>query len=172
MYDQPRYDPLEASALFPDGRSARSYPAGTVPYAEGTSSPNDPALTGKTLTGELVKGSPVKVDTALVTLGQERYNIYCIPCHGPAGKGDGKVIPFGFPKPPDLTGDTVKALSAGDIFNVIANGKGNMYPYGYRVKPNERWAIISYIRALQLKNGAVKPAELTPDQLNQIGSQP
>jgi mono/diheme cytochrome c family protein len=169
---QARYDPLEPSSLFADGRSSRALVDNTVPYLPGDKSPDDPALTGLDENGQPVKNFPVKVDKALVQLGQERFNIYCIPCHGPIGAGDGKVIPFGFTKPPDLKGDVVKALSNGDIFQVIKNGKGQMFSYGYRVKPDERWAIISYIRALQLKNGAVNPRDLTDSDLNSIGNQP
>jgi mono/diheme cytochrome c family protein len=171
MRDQPRYDPLQASEFFPDGKSARLPPAGSVPYsAEG--SPSDPAVSGMDENGELLTSFPVEVTKELVVSGQERYNIYCIPCHGPAGEGNGKVTAFGFGKPPSLLSDEAKALTDGAIFEVITFGKEKMFPYGYRVKPNERWAVISYIRALQLKNGAVNPADLTPDDLKQLGGQP
>lgn len=168
MVQQPRYNPLSSSAIFPNGQSAQMPVAGSVPF-QATGSPNDPRLTGQDSGGEPLKGWPVKVDVALVQQGEERYNIYCVPCHGPTAQGNGKVTGFGFPKPPDLL--TNKTLTNGDIFNVITNGKGKMYSYGYRVQPDERWAIIAYIRAMQLKNGSVDPTSLTPDQLNQIGSQ-
>ena len=168
MVQQPRYNPLSSSAVFPNGQSALMPVAGSVPF-QATGSPNDPRLTGQDNSGQPVKGWPVKVDAALVQLGQTRYNIYCVPCHGSTAQGNGKVIGFGFPKPPDLLAN--KTLSNGDIFNVITNGKGKMFSYGYRVKPDERWAVIAYIRAMQLKNGSVDPTSLTPDQLNQIGSQ-
>lgn len=171
LIDQPRYDPLEAGDLFADGQSARQPVPGTVPYS-GDSSPNSPELTGQADNGEPTKGFPVKVDQKLVQLGQERYNIYCIPCHGPAGEGNGKVTAFGFGKPPSLLADPAKALSDGDIFMIIENGRGKMFPYGYRVKAPERWAVIAYVRALQLKNGAANPQELTPEQIDQIGKQP
>lgn len=169
MVAQPRYNPLSSSSLFPNGQSAQMPVAGSVPF-QATGSPNDPALTGLDASGQPVKGWPVKVDQPLVQLGQERYNIYCVPCHGATAQGNGKVTGFGFPKPPDLL--TNQTLTNGDIFAVITNGKGKMFSYGYRVKANERWAIIAYIRAMQLKNGAVDAGALTPDQLNQIGSQP
>lgn len=172
MDNQPRYDPLEPSQLFPDGRSAQAFVSGSVPYQPGDQSPNSPALTGLDENGQPVKGFPVTVDKNLVQQGQDRFNIYCIPCHGPSGAGDGKVIPFGFSKPPNLLGDEVKALANGDIFQIIKSGKGKMFSYGYRVKPDERWAIIAYIRAMQLKNGPVNPQDLTPEDLNQLGSQP
>lgn len=168
MVAQPRYNPLAPSSFFPNGQSALMPVPGSVPFMA-TGSPNDPALTGLDTSGKPLKGWPVKVDAALLQLGQERYSIYCVPCHGTSAQGNGKVTGFGFPKPPDLL--TNKTLSNGDIFNVITNGKGKMFSYGYRVKPPERWAIIAYLRAMQLKNGEVDPASLTPDQLNQIGSQ-
>jgi mono/diheme cytochrome c family protein len=170
MRDQPRYDPLEASSLFADGRSARPLQPGTVPYtAEG--SPNDQALTGLDETGQPAQGFPasVTVDEKLLAKGEERFNIFCVPCHGPAGEGNGKVTGFGFGKPPSLLADPAKALTDGDIFQIITIGRGKMWPYGYRVKADERWAVISYVRALQLKNGAVKASDLTPADLQQIG---
>ncbi len=170
MRYQPRYNPLAASPLFADGRSARPLQPGTVAYS-GQGSPNDPALTGLDETGKPVKGFPssVTVDEKLVAKGEERFNIYCKPCHGPAGEGNGTVIGFGFSKPPSLLADNAKTLTNGDIFQIITNGRGKMWPYGYRVKADERWAVISYVRALQLKNGAVKASDLTPADLQQIG---
>ncbi len=142
-----------------------------MPYY-GDLSPNDPTLTGVDESGNPVKDIPVAVDQNLVKLGQERYDIYCIPCHGASGQGDGKVVTFGFSKPPDLLAANAKGLTAGEIFGIIENGRGKMFPYGYRVKPAERWAVISYVRAMQLKNGPVTPSDLTPAELNQLGKQP
>jgi mono/diheme cytochrome c family protein len=170
MYAQPRYVPLGPSDIFPNGQSARLPVAGSVQYAS-TETPNSPAFTGLDDAGQPVKGFPVKVDKALVQQGMDRYNIYCIPCHGPAGEGNGKAVSFGFPKPPDLLGSTAKALANGEIFQIIQNGRGKMFSYGYRVNAQERWAIAAYIRALELKNGAVDPNTLTPAEIDQIGSQ-
>lgn len=171
MVDQPRYDPLSASDFLPNGQSAQNIPVGAVAYSA-TSSPNDPLLTAQDASGQPYKGFPMPVNKELVELGKERFDIYCVPCHGPNGEGDGKVVAFQFPKPPSLLAPESMALTNFDIFSIIADGKGKMFSYGYRVKPYERWAVIAYIRALQLKNGAVTPQELTQDQLNQIGSQP
>jgi mono/diheme cytochrome c family protein len=169
MEVQPRYDPLAESDFFPNHQSALLPVEGSVAYAGSASSDTPATTTGLDENGKPVTGFPVKVDQALLTLGQERYNIYCVPCHGPSGKGDGKVISFGFPKPANLLGDEVKGLSNGEIFQVIQNGKGKMFSYGYRVKAPERWAIIAYIRAMQIKNGPVNPGDVTPDLLNQLG---
>lgn len=171
MIDQPRYDALQGSQFFTDGSSARVPPDGTVPYmAEG--SPADPALTGLDSSGQALTVMPVEITQELVAQGEERFSIYCVPCHGPAGEGNGKVTGFGFPKPPNLLSEDTKALTDGQIFDIITNGQGNMFPYGYRVKPDERWAVIAYVRALQLKNGAVNAQDLTPEEINQLGSQP
>jgi mono/diheme cytochrome c family protein len=168
MVDQPRLDPLEPSTIFADGLSARPVVPGTVPYnPEGN--PDNPALTGLDADGEPVADLPVEVTQELVAKGKERYNIYCVPCHGPAGEGNGKAVTFGFPKPPALVGGD--ELTNGQIFQIIKNGQGTMFPYGYRVKPAERWAVIAYIRALQLRGGEVNPAELTPEELSGLGAQ-
>jgi mono/diheme cytochrome c family protein len=170
MYAQPRYDPLGASDIFPNGQSAQLPVAGSVPYAS-TESPNSPALTGQDDKGQPAKGFPVTVTKELVQQGQDRYNIYCIPCHGPNGEGNGKAVGFGFPKPPSLLAANAKGLANGDIFQIIQNGRGKMFSYGYRVNASERWAVIAYIRALQLKNGPADPATLTPADIDQIGKQ-
>lgn len=184
MADQPRYDLLEPSQFFPNGQSAQPLPEGVVPYAQNKGqsvfseasgeaiSPNDPALTGVDETGSPVSGFPVTVDQDLVSLGQERFNIYCVPCHGATGEANGVAIQFGVQKPPSLLDTNARTLTSGDIFKLITEGRGKMFPYGYRVQPTERWAIISYIRALQLKSGPADPASLTADDLKAIEGQP
>lgn len=170
MNYQPKYNPYAASPLFANGTSAQNPIPGTVPYsADG--SILSPARTGLDETGAAVKTFPVPVTKELVQKGQERFGIYCTPCHGVKGDGNGKATGFGFPKPPDLLASNAKGLSDGDIFAIITNGRGKMFSYGYRVKADERWAVISYIRAMQLKNGPVDPASLTADEINQIGKQ-
>ena len=171
MGDQPRYDPLEDSQLFPDGQSARPLVEGSVPFT-GEGSPNNPEQTGLDENGEPIEGLPVEVNPELVALGQERYNIFCTPCHGAVGEGNGRAVSFGVPKPPSLLDENARNLTSGQLFDIITNGQGQMFPYGYRVKSDERWAIISYIRALQLKEGAVNLEELTEAEIQQIGDQP
>lgn len=167
---QPRYDPLSPGGLFPNGQSAQAPVPGSVSFS-GDSSPNSPALTGVDDKGQSVKVFPAAVSVEMIRRGQDRYNIFCVPCHGAAGAGDGMVTTFGFPKPPSLLADEAKALTVGDMFQIIQNGKGKMFSYGYRVKPADRWAVIAYIRALELKNGPVDPQKLTPADLKQIGGQ-
>jgi mono/diheme cytochrome c family protein len=168
MADQPRFDPLSGTTLFADGRSARPDVPNTVPYSADNSA-NSPINTALGDNGQPFLGFPEPVTQALVARGQARYTIYCVPCHGPNGKGDGKVITFQFPKPPDLLSSDTVALSNKEIFDTITNGTGKMFPYAYRVQPPDRWAIIAYVRALQLKNGPVTPTNLTPADLDQIG---
>lgn len=171
MNYQPRLNPLSASAFFADGSSARLPVTGSVPYSTDGSA-NSPVTTGMGDNGQPIAGFPMPVTQALVAQGQVRYNIYCIPCHGPSGKGDGKVVPFGYPKPPDLLSADIVGTSNYEIFTAITNGFQKMFPYAYRVKPPERWAIIAYVRALQLKNGPANPQDLTPADLDQIGKNP
>ena len=166
MDTQPYNRPLSASDFFADGRSARMLVPGTVPQTDQKA--DDPALTGLSANGDPVTQIPVPVTNDLVNRGQERFDIYCVVCHGVDGHADGKAIAFGFPKPPDLLGAEVKSFSVGHIFNVITNGKDNMLSYAYRVKPPDRWAIIAYLRAMQLKGGHLTQ-DLTPEELQQLG---
>lgn len=185
MAIQPRYDPFEPSEFFEDGMASRHPPAGSVPFAlsEGVSpfadvegeeplSPNSPILTGVNVDGNPIEGFPLPVDQALVSLGKERYDIYCVPCHGPSGEGNGRAVPFGVTRPPSLIDDAARGLTSGTIFQVITEGKGQMFPYAYRVNPHERWAIIAYIRALQINGGPADPASLSPADLQNIEGQP
>lgn len=171
MLVQPRYDTLGSSDLFADGQAARQPVPGTVPYAaEG--SINSPELTGQSESGEPLENFPVELNAEMLQHGQEQYNIYCVPCHGPAGEGNGRVVQYGFAKPPSLLADNAKNMTNGDMFTIIRDGRGNMFPYGYRVKAPERWAIIAFVRALQMQNGPVNARDLTPEQIEQLGNQP
>jgi hypothetical protein len=171
MNVQPRLNPLSETTLFADGSSARPLVPNSVPYSADNSA-NSPVNTGMDTNGRPVAGFPQPVTQDLVAKGQERFNIYCTPYHGASGKGDGKVVTFNFPKPPDLLGSDLVELSNYEMFGAITDGFGKMLSYAYRVKPPERWAIIAYIRALQLKNGPVNPKDLTPADLKQIEQNP
>jgi len=166
MIYQPYNRPLSQNDLFADGRSARSLVSGTIPQTD--QKVDDPAITGLDANGQPLTIFPVPVTNELVKRGQERFNIYCMVCHGVDGHGDGKVVGFQFPKPPDLLGSDARAFSTGKIFDIIANGQGNMLPYGYRIKAPDRWAVIAYLRAMQLKNGHLTQ-DLTPEELQQLG---
>jgi len=98
----------------------------------------------------LVDEFPFPVTHEVLDRGRERFNIYCSPCHGMSGDGDGMIVQRGFRRPPSLHVDRLRTAPAGHFFDVITNGFGVMYPYDYRVEPSDRWAIAAYIRALQL----------------------
>ena len=119
---QPYNRPLSQNDLFADGRSARNLVPGTV--AQTDQKVDDPAVTGLDQSGQPLTTFPVPVTNDLVTRGQERFNIYCVVCHGVDGHGDGKVVGFQFPKPPDLLSDDAKTFSVGKIFDIITNGQG------------------------------------------------
>ena len=157
MYDQPRYEPLEASEFFADGGSARPLVEGTIP--RGWLREDEALYTGK-LNGEFVSKLPVPVDRQLFERGRERFNIYCSVCHSRTGDGDGMIVRRGFRKPPSLvTTERLLEAPAGHFFDVMTNGFGAMPSYASRVSPEDRWAIVAYIRALQLgQNGRIEDA--------------
>ena len=149
MHVQPRYNPYDPSDFFGDGLSARLPVPGTVPRGELTLGPQELLYTGK-VNGQPSDAFPYAVTQEIVDRGRERYNVFCSPCHGFVGEGDGMIVQRGFRHPPSFHEDRMRTAPAGHYFDVITNGFGVMYPYGYRVSPPDRWAIIAYIRALQL----------------------
>jgi mono/diheme cytochrome c family protein len=159
MYDQPRYKPYAKSQLFEDGTSARTAPEGTQPRARGAFSESSGGRVGgeavqADIAAERAQANPYPVDLALLRRGQERYTIYCMPCHSPAGDGDGLVVRRGFPPPPTYHQDRLRNAPDRHLYDVIKNGYGVMVSYGDRVEPADRWAIVAYIRALQLSQHA------------------
>ena len=168
MYDQPRYKTFGASSLFEDGASARMPPAGTQPRARGAFADSSGGRRGTDavqadVVAARAETNPYPVDLALLRRGQDRYSIYCLPCHSPAGDGDGLVVRRGFPAPPSFHIDRLRAVPDRYIYDVITHGHGVMVSYADRVEPAERWAIVAFIRALQLSQHAAAgelPAEL------------
>jgi len=140
MREQKRYATYAAAELWPDGTSARPPPAGVVAQS-------DPQR-------KAASDTPPAITKIFIERGRERYDIYCSPCHGLDGKGDGMVVRRGFPKPPSYTDARLGAAPARHFFDVITNGYGVMYSYATRVTPEDRWAIIAYIRSLQLSQQA------------------
>jgi hypothetical protein len=153
MHVQPRYNPFDPTDFFEDGQSARMPVAGTVPHGDLTTGPEELLYTGK-VNGVLADALPFPVSREVLDRGRERFDIYCTPCHGLSGDGDGMIVQRGFRRPPSLHIDRLRTAPAGHFFDVITNGFGVMYPYDYRVAPSDRWAIVAYIRALQLSRQA------------------
>ena len=147
MADQPSYTPLQESAFFDDGMASRRLVAGTI--ARGQLQEDDHFYRGK-VAGEFVTTFPSEVDLGVLYRGQERYSIYCSPCHGPRGDGDGMIVQRGYRTPPPFHTDQLRERPVGYLFDVITNGFGVMPPYAAQVPPEDRWAIVAYVRALQL----------------------
>jgi mono/diheme cytochrome c family protein len=159
MYDQPRYKPMRESSLFPDGASARPPVQGTVPAATGNLAGTSSGRIGAEQAEmdaklEKAQSQPLPVTMQLLHRGQERFNIYCAPCHSPVGDGDGMVVRRGFPSPPSYHIDRLRQAPDRHFYDVMTNGYGVMRPYSDRVPPKDRWAIVAYIRALQLSQHA------------------
>jgi mono/diheme cytochrome c family protein len=152
MHDAPRYDPLEASPVFADGSSARPLVAGTVARGELNS---DELLETGALNGQPADLFPFVMTRADVDRGEERYNIYCAPCHGRLGDGDGMVIQRGFQRPPpSYHSDRLRQAPAGTFFAAMTNGFGAMQDYRAQISADDRWRIVAYVRALQLSRHA------------------
>jgi hypothetical protein len=166
MSKQPRYNPLEPSPFFPDGRSARPVVEGTV--ARGQYHPGQDAFFSAKEDGAVVNRIPVPVTMELLSRGRERYDIYCSPCHGRVGDGEGMVVQRGFSRPPSYHIDRLRQAPDGHFFEVITYGLGRMSSYANRVAPMDRWAITAYIRALQLSQAA-KLSDLSPREREILG---
>jgi mono/diheme cytochrome c family protein len=183
MYDQPRYKPLAKSDQWQDQASARPPEADTVPYSGGATADTSsgrlqvkvptPAIPPATepagvgagndaaTWGDHPPANPLPVTAANLARGRERYDIYCLPCHSAVGDGDGIVVRRGFPRPPSLHIDRLRAAPDAYFYSVITHGIGVMYPHADRIEPEDRWAIALYIRALQLSQHATL-ADATP----------
>jgi mono/diheme cytochrome c family protein len=160
MHDQPKYIPLRRSTFFADDLSARPPVPGTVARGQ---LDDDPLLyTGKDH-GEVATVFPFPVDAQVMARGEERFNIFCSPCHGRTGKGDGMVVRRGYRRPPPYDDARLVSAPVGHFFDVITNGFGAMPDYAAQIAPADRWAIIAYLRALQLSAHAtladVPPAD-------------
>ncbi len=151
MHDQPKYRPLRESELFADKRSARPLVEGTV--ARGTLREDRALFTGKTADG-FVSEIPVPVTAELVARGRSQYQVFCAPCHGSTGRGDGMVVQRGFKKPSSYHVDRLRQMPIGYFYDVITIGFGAMADYAAQVPPPDRWAIAAYVRTLQLSQYA------------------
>jgi mono/diheme cytochrome c family protein len=166
MHDQPRYKPFAKSDFFPDQqRSARPRVPGTV--ARGQLREDATLDTGKVGTA-FVPAVPLPIDLPLLQRGEQRYRIYCAPCHGQVGRGDGMIVKRGYRPPPSLHIDRLRAEPAGYHFDVITNGFGAMPDYAAQVGVKDRWAIVAYVRALQLSQHA-SVADVPADRRAELG---
>jgi hypothetical protein len=161
MDNQPKYKAQAKSKFFEDGATMRMPVPGTV--ARGDLRDDDVFYKGKSKDGSFVKKAPVEVDLGLLKRGRERYDIYCAPCHSRVGDGRGIMITRGYIPPPNFHSDRIREMPDGQIFDVITHGVRNMPSYAHQVPPEDRWAIVAYLRALQRSQNATKddiPVEL------------
>jgi mono/diheme cytochrome c family protein len=156
MHDAPRYEPLEGSAFFADGRSSRVLLANTV--ARGQLREDDHLYTGK-VDGQLANEFPTPVTAETMARGRERFDVFCSPCHGRTGEGNGMIVQRGFRQPPSFHEDRLVNAPVGYYFDVMTNGFGAMQDYAAQVPVADRWAIAAYLRALQLSRRAT-PADV------------
>jgi mono/diheme cytochrome c family protein len=187
MQDQPRYKAYKQSDFFPDKRASRDLPAGSV--ARGQQRADKAFYTGKkdvestapvqtttdaagnTLVASwpnAIEEFPVPVTQELLDRGEERYKVFCIVCHGPVGNGDGMIVRRGFTKPPTYNDDRLINAPVGHFYDVITNGQGRMNSYASQVPVVDRWAIVAYIRALQISQrpNDAKPLPMTNSNTN------
>ena len=157
MHDQPKYRGLRGSDFFENGQSARPLIANTV--ARGHLNDDIMRVTGKDGQNDTTV-FPFPVTEQVMARGQERFNIYCSPCHGRTGAGDGMIVRRGFRRPPMLTEERLRNAPVGHFYDVITNGFGAMPDYQSQVPTDDRWAIVAYVRALQLS--AYAPLEAVP----------
>jgi mono/diheme cytochrome c family protein len=160
MAETGREKPLDHSAFFEDQRVARPLVPGTV--AHGQLKADAAFYTGKSRDG-LVDQLPVPLTKELLARGRDRFEIFCTPCHGRVGTGEGAVTKRGMRLPPSYHIQRLREAPIGHFFDVITNGFGIMPEYAGQVPPVDRWAIAAYIRALQVSQG-IPVAELTPDE--------
>lgn len=165
MYEQQRYQYQEPSSFFADNRSARPLPAGSVQYLDDRGDTH--FYTGRVV-GELVTEFPFPIDAAILNEGQRTYNDFCAPCHGLTGAGNGYIAYRGDFQVPSFHDQRLRDAPVGYYFDVISNGIGRMYGYSTRIEEAERWAVIAYVRALQLsRNGT--PEDVPAEERSRLG---
>jgi mono/diheme cytochrome c family protein len=167
MHNQPKAIPLRESMFFKDTSSARPVVEGTI--ARGTLQDDAAFFTGKA--GALaVEALPFALTADVLDRGEQRFNIYCTPCHGLSGNGDGMIVRRGYRQPPSYHIDRLRAVPLGHFYDVMTNGFGAMPDYRAQISPRDRWAIAAYVRALQLSQHT--PADELSQEERQKLSQP
>ncbi|MFN7963708.1 MAG: cytochrome c [Thermoanaerobaculia bacterium] len=175
MHDAPRYDPYEKSPLFANGTSAREPVPGTV--ARGHLHEDAAFYTGKGADGQWLTTVPakLKVDEKLLRRGQDRFNIFCSPCHSRVGDGNGMIVRRGYKQAGNFHSDRLRSSQIGYFFDVMTNGFGQMPSYAAQVRAEDRWAIAAYIRVLQFSQHAKLaelPSELRQEAANAAAAEP
>lgn len=166
MTDQPRYEYLDRSSFFKDGRSARPLEYGVLPRGSLAQRASFMNPDGKTFSDAY----PLPLTRAVLNRGRQRYEIYCSPCHGLTGYGDGMISRRGLAPPPSLHNARSRALPTGYIYAVISNGFGAMPDYSYQIAEADRWSIIAYVRTLQFSQNRLL-SELSPAEQSRIKEQ-
>jgi mono/diheme cytochrome c family protein len=151
MHDAPRYEAFEASSTFADNRASRSAPVGTV--ARGWLREDEALYTGK-VAGQTVDEFPFAIGREELARGQQRFNIYCTPCHGRVGDGNGMVVQRGLRQAASYHQDRLRQEKVGYFFDVVTNGFGAMQGYAEQIPVRDRWLIVAYVRTLQLSQHA------------------
>jgi mono/diheme cytochrome c family protein len=155
MHDQPKYKPFRQSEFFADGQAMRPFVPGTV--AQGTLREDEAYFAGRS-GDDFVTKIPVAVTAALLERGRTEFQVFCSPCHGRTGMGDGMIVRRGFKRPGSYHVDRLRQMPIGYFFDVISKGYGAMSNYASQVPVEDRWAIAAYIRALQLSQYAPEAA--------------
>lgn len=164
MHDAAKYEPLEKSAFFEDQRASRQLVAGTIP--RGHLQEDKLLYTGRD--GDALSESfPFPVTAGVMKRGQERFNIYCSPCHARTGDGDGMIVQRGYKQPPSLHEERVRVMPAGYFFQVMTNGFATMPSYAAQIGPEDRWAIAAYVKALQASR-QVQLSDLTAEEKKRL----
>jgi mono/diheme cytochrome c family protein len=158
MYAQPRLGPDAASPLFADGKGSRPPPQGSLPIAMGDLAATSSGRHGRAELAARVAAEaasePPPATAALLDRGRSRYDIACTPCHGPVGDGDGLVVRRGFPRPPSFHQARLRDAPDRQVYDVVTQGYGAMPSLADRLAPEDRWAVVAYVRALQLAQHA------------------
>ena len=164
MHDAPRYDPLEASPVFMKGSSAQPLVAGTIP--RGFLREDEHRYNGK-VNGQPAETFPFPITRADLDRGEQRFNIYCSPCHGRTGEGNGMVVQRGYKQAANYHIDRLRSAPLGYFFDVVTNGFGAMPDYRMQISVEDRWRVIAYIRALQLSHHAT-PGDVPAGELEKL----
>ena len=168
MHDQPKYQPFERNKFFEDQRASRPLVPGVV--ARGHLDEDQALYTGVSASGP-VATNPLPLSRDLLLRGQQRYNIYCSPCHDRVGAGEGMIVQRGFKQPPSFHSERLRAVPDGYLFQVMTNGFGTMSTYAPQVSVPDRWAIVAYIRALQYSQHA-NLADVPDSERTKLGATP